>query len=230
MRTLALVCGLLALGGCFNGSLERRYAAGEHKNVSAVGATTLHVENVAGHVRIEATNGRDVDVAVMKRASSPEGLKNIHIAVTKSGDTVSIISSTTGELVVNSNIDLTIKAPSSLALDVSNTAGAARIIGFTRDVRVHSQAGTIDVELAKLGDGQQVDLVGTVGTVALTIPRRSDATIAAHSTVGSFHSDFPSLSSARENVVGESGGGTIGNGSAKVTLSATTGSIDINAR
>lgn len=230
MRTLAVVCGLLVLSGCFNGSLENRYAASEHHTISAAGATTLHVENVAGRVRIEAANGRDVDVEAMKRASSPDGLKSIHIAVTKSGDTVSIVSSTTGDLVVNPNIDLTIKAPSSLALDVSNTAGTARITGFVRDVRVHAQAGTIDVEMAKLGDGQQIDLVGTVGTVSLTVPRHSDATVAAHSTVGSFRSDFSSLRSVRENVVGESGGGTIGSGSAKVTLSATTGSIDINAR
>lgn len=230
MRTLAALCGLLALAGCFSsGSFEKRYAESDHKTLAAAGVKTLRVENVAGRVRVEATNANTVEVDATKRATSLDALKQIHIDIKIDGDTIAVVSTNDG-VVSNANVDFTIKAPASLALNVTNTAGTTRATGFTNDVSVSSQAGTIDVDMAKLGGAQRIDLSGTAGTVSLTMPRHSDATVDAHSTVGSLHSDFPELTSSRTNVVGESGRGTIGSGSAKVTLNATTGTIDVNAR
>jgi DUF4097 and DUF4098 domain-containing protein YvlB len=72
-----------------------------------------------------------------------------------------------------------------------------------------------------------VDLTATTGSVRLAIDALSDARVEAQSKVGSFSSDFPSITMSRENVVGMSASGTIGKGRATIHLATTTGSISL---
>ena len=218
----ASLLAVVLLVGCESSD---RYQENVSKTVSATGMKTLEVSSVAGTVRIDAANQNTIAVEAVKKGPSAESLSHVHITVATSGDMVTV-ASTNDDLTTNVNVDFRITAPASLALHVHNTAGTTRIDGFTSDVISDSQAGTIDVTMAKLGDDQRVSLSNTAGTIALRVPKASDATVSAHSTVGTFDTNFSGLNASREMLVGSGGGGTVGNGSAKVSLTTTTGTID----
>jgi DUF4097 and DUF4098 domain-containing protein YvlB len=229
MRTVATLFALLALSSC--GPLnaqDEQYVESIHKTISVNGVKTLRLENTAGTVRIDATAGSDVVIDAVKKGRTAESVGAIHVNIASAGGTISI-ESRYEVSPAHENVDYSIKAPASLALEVSNMAGTMHLDGFSRDVSARAQAGTIAVAMAKLGGDQKIDLRSTAGTIALTIPRKSDARVDARSTVGTFHSDFEGVEASREMLVGSHGSGTIGNGSAKVTLSATTGTIDLSA-
>jgi hypothetical protein len=229
MRTLASLVAILGLAGCFSGNLDdSRYQEQVHRTLPSAGVKTLSVDNTAGRVRVEAWNQPDVRIDATKKARDAQGLAAMHIDISSAGDTINV-KSVYDVGISNGNVEYTIKAPASLAVHVSNIAGTARVDGFIGNVHVDTQAGTVDVTLPKLGGDQVVDLSTTTGTLALSIPKNSNATVKAHTTVGTFSSDFPSVNASREMVVGEGGGGTIGNGSAKVSLSTTTGTIALDS-
>ena len=168
MRAVATLFALLALCSC--GPLnaqDEQYAESFHKTISANGVKTLRLVNTAGTVRIDATAGNDVVIDAVKKGRTAESVGAIHIDVASTGGTISIESryevSTAHE-----NVDYRIKAPASLALEVSNMAGTMHLDGFSRDVSAKGQAGTIAVTMAKLGGDQKVDLQSTAGTIALT--------------------------------------------------------------
>lgn len=228
MRATALLLATLVLGGCASTTLDNRYEEHTSTSVPAGSATVLRVENTAGRVRIEPWNRGEVHVDIVKRASSADALAQTTVTVTAKGGAVAVVAAH-ADMTANTNVDLRIQAPASLAVRVHNMAGTTRITGFSGDVTAESRAGTIDVELTTLRGTQRIDLSSTAGTIDLTVPKHADATIQAHATIGSFHSNLPTVASTRTGVVGASGSGTIGSGSARVSLQTTTGSIDLLA-
>jgi hypothetical protein len=201
------------------------------QSLSATGVNVLHLENVAGKARIEAWNQSTIRIDARKNAPDVGALRGIHIAIASDRGVVDISThydeSAAG--VSHGGVDYTIMAPAAVALRISNIAGTTTVGGFTGDVSVKAQAGTVDAMMARVSGNHTIDLSATTGTVTLSIPERSDATVSAHSTVGSFKSDFATVSGSRENVVGSGAGGKIGDGSAQITLNTTTGTIELRA-
>ncbi|MBV9057085.1 MAG: DUF4097 family beta strand repeat protein [Candidatus Eremiobacteraeota bacterium] len=120
--------------------------------------------------------------------------------------------------------------PARVALEVSNDAGGVSVAGLSGDVSVETQAGTIRTDFGKVALRRSIVLRATTGSIHCSLSRDSDATIDVSSSVGSISSDFPSIATRRESIVGMSAQGRLGSGSARITLSTTTGAVAIRER
>lgn len=223
-----LILTLIAFAGCSGNALSSdRVQEPFHQTASATGIRLVSVDNTAGRIRISASSVSQIRIDAVKRGPDEASVSRIHIDVSKNGDTLAISTRYDSGGFSRGNVNYTIELPASMAIQVSNTAGTTTITGASGDVAVSTQAGTVDVTMARVSGSQNVDLSATTGTVTLRVPNGADATVSARSTVGAFSSDFPSVTSTREHVVGVSAGGKLGSGSARITLETTTGSIDL---
>lgn len=223
-----LILTLIAFAGCSGNALSSdRVQEPFHQTASLAGIRLVSVDNTAGRVRISASSAPQIRIDAVKRGPDEASVSRIHIEVSKNGDTLAISTRYDSGGFSRGNVNYTIELPPSTAIQVSNTAGTTTITGAAGDVTASTQAGTIDVTMARVSGNQNVDLSATTGTVTLTIPKNADARVDAHSTVGGFSSDFPSVTGTREHVVGVRASGKIGSGSARITLETTTGSIDL---
>src|SRR5262249_36838889 len=120
-----------------------------------------------------------------------------------------------------------ISVPADASLDVNNSTGAIRIDAVGGDVTAVTQTGEVSAGVGRVAAQRSVDLTATTGSVRLTIGAGSDARVEAKTTIGDVSSDFDSIVSERRNVVGASASGKLGNGSASIRLTTTTGAISL---
>lgn len=231
MRRLAALLGLLSLCGCVSGGYsENRVHERFEKTLPSVGVTNLRLQNVAGTVSVRAWDKPQIRVDAVKSGPDQGALNSMHVDVRQSGSAVDVTTKyDAGFGISRGGVNYTIMLPAAVNLQVENTAGTVEIAGMTGDVSADAKAGTIEATMAKAGGGQNIDLATTTGTVTLRIPKHSDATVTAHSTVGTVDSDFPSVTSTRNNVIGSGGGGKIGSGSGTINLKTTTGTIELRS-
>jgi hypothetical protein len=219
---------LLAFAAC-SGDFGERVREEFHQTIVAGTAPIVHVDNVAGTVRIDGSAGSGIDVDATKYGHDVDELRNIEIAVRRQGDGVSIATNYTGSGHAG-GVRYHIVVPSGASMIVANIAGTVDIAGVRGDVDVQTQAGAITVDGGRVTGSRTVDLRATTGAIKLTIAPESNARVEANSTVGDFSSDVPGVTEQREHIVGASGGGTIGSGSALIRLSTTTGAIALRQR
>jgi DUF4097 and DUF4098 domain-containing protein YvlB len=221
---LGLGCALLtACIGSYGGS---RVSEATTQNVALSGPATLRVDNTAGTVHVAAWNNPQVAIVAKKFAPSRDDLKNIVIDVVHSGSSV-IVTTRYLQTLSHGTVDYTISVPTASSVRVNNTAGLVSVDGVGGNVNVRSEAGSVSATLPRVDANRSVTLHATTGTVTLTIPKDSNATVHAVSTVGSFSSDFP-ITSSSNNVVGVTADGRIGSGSGNIDLSTTTGAIGLH--
>jgi Putative adhesin len=227
MRILAILttAGLCACSGSFSDSAREAF----HQTVSVGAGAVVHVENVAGAVRVDAWPQASVDVAATKYAHDADALRDIHIGVRKEGSDVFIETSYGGGM-HGGGVRYRLSVPADASLQIRNVVGAVELAGVRGNVHVDTQAGDITAAVGRVAGNRSIDLGATTGAVALTIAPGSDAKVAALSTVGRFSSDVPGVSQRRENLVGASGSGTIGAGSASIRITTTTGAITLRQR
>jgi Putative adhesin len=230
VRQLAAVLVILALSGCAGVRFsESRVHESFDKTVPSAGVTMLHLKNVAGTIRIEAWNKPQIQIHARKSAPSIDALNALHVEVQEANGVVNVITRyDPGFGVSRGGVEYALMVPGSLNLQVENTAGTMTLAGLTANVSASTRAGTIEATMARVGGNQNIELKTTTGTIELRIPKDSNATVTAQSTVGSMDSDFPGVTSHMQHLIGAGGGGKIGNGSATITLKTTTGSIDLN--
>jgi hypothetical protein len=227
MRIVAILttAGLCACSGSFGDSAREAF----HQTVSVGAGPVVHVENVAGAVRVDAWPQASVDVAATKYAHDADALRDIHIGVRKEGSDVFIETSYGGGM-HGGGVRYRLSVPADASLQIRNVVGAVELAGVRGNVEVDTQAGEITAAVGRVTGNRSIDLGATTGAVVLTIAPGSDAKVAALSTVGRFSSDVPGVSQRRENLVGASGSGTIGAGSASIRITTTTGAITLRQR
>jgi len=218
---------LVILGAC-SGSFGDRVREQVRHSIRAGVSPAVRVDNVAGTVRVTAGSGDAVDVEATKYGNDVEDLRNITVTVRRTGDGVAIASSYEGG-VHSGGVRYRIVVPQDASLNVSNVAGAVDVAGIRGNILVGTQAGEITVDAGRVAGERSIDLRATTGALRLTIARQSSARVDAYSTVGAFSSDVPGITAQRENLVGARGGGTIGSGSARISLTTTTGAIELFA-
>lgn len=225
VRTLPLAA-FLVLGACAGifGQVHERF----HQTIPVSGAPTVHVDNVAGEIRIDAWDKPSVDIHATKSGRDAEDLRNITIDTRTQGGDV-FIATKYSNGTHEGGVVYTISVPTNASLNIKNVAGTISVVGVSGNVAVETQAGTIAADLGKVDGNRSIRLSATTGTVRLSIARNSSASIVAHSTVGDFSSDFPEIARSRSNLVGVSASGKIGSGSAHIHLSTTMGSITLKA-
>lgn len=227
IRTLSLAA-LITLVAC-TGTISRGQVQEQfHQSVPVSGVPTVHVDNVAGNVRIRAWNKPTVDVEATKNASETSELRGITISIHSVGTNI-FVATKYSSSTHSGGVTYSISVPSNASLEIKNVAGTVDIVGVHGSVGVKTQAGTIAADLGRVDGNRLIDLSATTGTVRLSIARNSSASVNATSTVGGFSSDFPSVAKSTQNIVGASATGTIGAGSAKIHISTTTGTIALKA-
>jgi DUF4097 and DUF4098 domain-containing protein YvlB len=225
VKIAALAGALLVLGAC-TGEFGDRVQEQSHQSVGVSGTPTVHVENVAGAIRIIAWNKPAVDVRATKYGYDADELRSISIAVHTESNNVFIITKYAGGT-HEGGVRYAISVPANASIDAKNIAGLVEVSGVQGNVAVETQAGEITADLGTVAGNRSIDLRATTGAIRLSLARESSASVEATSTVGAFSSDFPQISQSRENVVGSKASGKIGSGSAAIRLSTTTGTISL---
>jgi hypothetical protein len=218
---LALLA-LLPVMGCSD-LFDSNAVESFHATVSMAPAT-IEVHNPAGTLVVDAWTKRGVQIDAQKRGRTIEDVHAITISVQPRGQTL-VVTSHFPPSIDNGHVEYTIHAPASTNLDLHESAGNLEAHGFNRDVDASLSAGKLAVTMASVGGTQRVSLRLSVGTLELSVPSTADATVAADTSVGGVHSDFP-LTIARDGV-GQSANGRIGKGTARVELTNSTGAIRI---
>jgi hypothetical protein len=224
---LLLGLAVILLSGCSGGSFSNRVTEPMQQTFLSDTPVALQVNNIAGTVHVIGWAQPRVDVNAMKYAGSKDELKSVSVNVQHAAPTVTVTTSISFST-ANAGVDYTIRIPAASSVRVSNDAGIVRIDGVGGDVNVQSQAGSVTATLPRVDFNRSITLHSTTGVVTLNIPKDSNATVRAVSTVGSFSSDFP-IAASRNNVVGVTAGGKIGSGSGKIDLSTTTGAIGLHS-
>jgi DUF4097 and DUF4098 domain-containing protein YvlB len=219
------VLALCACSGAFGGNARETV----HQAIGAGPAPAVHLENVAGTVRIEAWHKPIVDVEATKYGHDAEDLRNIAVSVRKEASGIYIVTSYTGGT-HSGGVRYRVFVPADASLRIDNVAGAIKLEGVRGDVVVQTQAGTITADLGKVAGDRSIDLRATTGAIALWIAPDSSSIVEASSTVGAFASNLPGLSQSRENLVGAHASGKIGSGSGRIRLTTTTGAIALRER
>ncbi len=218
----------LLLQACSGAFAERMHET-VRRTIAAGAAPVVRVDNVAGTVRIEGWNKPLVDVEATKYGHDENELRSIAVDVSRQADEIAVATRYGGG-VHGGGVRYRISVPSGSSLRVSNIAGAADLAGVLGDLDVETQAGEITADAGIVRANRSIDLRATTGAIKLTIAPGSSARVEAESTVGNFSSDVPGISQQRQNIVGSSGRGTIGSGSARIRLTTTTGAITLRQR
>ncbi|HZZ00054.1 MAG TPA: DUF4097 family beta strand repeat-containing protein [Candidatus Baltobacteraceae bacterium] len=219
MTRLLAVASLFALCAC-TGSQVREQV---HKSVSTGAAPAVRIDNAVGEIRVTGSQKHTIDVEAVKTGMSVEAVRNIDIDVQAIGNAVTIATKYHG--FGNGGVSYTISVPAGASLDVTNATGEIRIEGIDGDVKAVTQTGSVQANVGRVSARRSIDLTATTGSIKLQIGPQSDARVEARSNIGDVSSDFSSIQSSRQNVVGASASGSIGSGTATIRLTTTTGSI-----
>jgi DUF4097 and DUF4098 domain-containing protein YvlB len=228
MRLMFSPVLLASIVGC-TAAFGERAQEDVHQVISAGRTPVVHVNNVAGSVRIQGSSKSAIDVTATKYGYDRQELRSININVHKQGNSI-FIETIYGGGVHHGGVRYRITVPADASLQISNTAGAVDIAGVGGDVLVDTQAGKISANVGRVDAYRTIDLRATTGAVTLDIAAGSSAVVTASSTVGDFSTDVPGIAKSRQNLVGVQGGGTIGSGSAHIRLATTTGAIALRER
>ncbi|HLY03665.1 MAG TPA: DUF4097 family beta strand repeat-containing protein [Candidatus Cybelea sp.] len=214
---------LVALCAC-TGSFGDRVHEEFHQAVDGGATPVVHVDNIAGTVRIATWAKPVVNIDATKYGYDASELRSVTISVHREGDGIFVVT-TYADGNHTGGVRYRITVPAGASVQVGNIAGSVSVAAVTGNVSVETQAGTIDANLGRVDGDRAIDLRATTGSITLRIARESNATVNAESTVGGFSSDLAGIVESRENVVGVRASGKLGSGTARIALSTTTGSI-----
>jgi hypothetical protein len=211
------------LAGCSFSSDIREQV---HQTVPATGTSIVHVSNVVGEINVKPWNKNAVDVQAVKSARSMDDLNRITIDAHSEGKNVIVATKYSGGS-GSGGVSYTLSVPRTASLIIEDVTGTVDVRGVLGNVSVSAQTGRITADLDRVKGNRLIDLGATTGAVRLSIARDSSARVDASSVVGSFSSDFSSVTVTRTSVVGVTAMGTIGGGTATIRLHTTTGSISL---
>jgi DUF4097 and DUF4098 domain-containing protein YvlB len=215
---------IVALGAC-SGAFGERAREDFHQALGVGAGATVHVDNIAGSVKVVAWRQPAVDVRATKYGNDAAELRSVKIEVRLEGKDVFVKTNYAG--LHHGTVRYRIEVPADASLDISNVAGTVDLTGTSGDVTVETQAGAITADVGRVAGNRTIDLRATTGAVELSLAPNSDASIAASSTVGDITSRIPGVAASRENLVGARANGLIGSGSGRVRVDTTTGAITL---
>jgi hypothetical protein len=143
------------------------------------------------------------------------------------------------------SVNLTVRVPEGVTLDISSVNGGLEIMGATAEVEAHTVNGgiearssggpvnastvngEIDVEMGTVGSAS-LDFSTTNGSITVTVPDGLNADVSMRTVNGSVGADFPMTVNGRINP--RRIAATIGRGGQRIELSTVNGSIDLRRR
>lgn len=245
------VCGLAMGVGSIAAVFDHNKVTASHSDTFTVAedtTLTLEVDNRVGSITVERGNEAQVVVEYKKtaygfsRSAAQKELDRITVDVDQPTDSRLVVAVDTGRdedswFARASSVDLTIRVPEHVTLDLENNVGSIHINGVTvHALSVVNNTGeiTFNGELAQGVTDPPLRLETNVGSLQVRLPRGANLEIDARSDVGSVTvcNDFDHIS--RNNTTSDSVGGhtqaTLGSGGPVMTLQVDVGEIDVCTR
>ncbi len=219
VRWLALAGLSIAFAACSGTQVREPF----HQSVSTGAAPSVRIDNAVGEIRVTGWQKHSIEIDAVKSGMSADAVRNIDIDVQLRGDTVTIATKYRG--FASGGVAYTISLPAGSSLLVNNATGTIGINGVDGNVTAGTQTGEVDASVGRVTGRRAIALTATTGSVRLHIDPNSDARVDAQTRIGDVTSDFPSISTSRQNVVGAAASGTIGSGTGTIRLTTTTGAI-----
>lgn len=228
-KRLALAIPALALvlvcTGCADAFGGQRYHETVHMTVSRA-LPSLSVDDAVGSIAISAWDKPSIQIDAIKSGRSADDVHNTSISAQPNGSTLAVEAHFGTNDVSNRSVDFTIHVPAATAVYVTSSVGKITIDGLSGNVSANASTGAVSVTMARLGAGQTIKLESSVGKIDLTLPNEASATIDAETSVGRIGGNA-GLHVDRDTV-GATAHGVVGAGAAKVTIDASTGSVNID--
>lgn len=227
---------------------------------------SVYVRNLNGSVKIERATGARLEVTAVKRwrRGDPADAR-MEVTRVGSGDGDVLVCAIWRDVTEecdeqgyrtrdqrrsrwdrdNDNdvsIDVTVRVPDGVKVDVSSINGGLDVSGATSLVEAHTVNGgidarssggpvnastvngDIDVRMGAIGSGN-LDFSTTNGSINVTVPEGLNADITMRTVNGSVGSDFPMTVNGR--ISPRRIAATIGRGGMKIDLTTVNGSIDL---
>lgn len=228
----------------------------------------VYARNMNGTVRVERATGSRLEVTAVKRwrRGNPEDVR-IEVTRVGSGEGDVLVCAFWRDVTEECDeqgyrtqdrrrdrnrwdrdndddvsLDITVRVPDGVKIDVSSINGGLDISGATSEVEAHTVNGgiearstggpinastvngEIDVRMGAVGSGN-LDFTTTNGSITVTVPDGLNADVSMRTVNGSVGSDFPMTVNGRVNP--RRIAATIGRGGMKIDLSTVNGSIDL---
>lgn len=230
----------------------------------------VYARNLNGSVRVEKATGSQIEVTAVKRfrRGNPEDVK-VEVTRVGSGEGDVLVCAIwrdvtedcdeQGYRTYNYNnrrrdrdrwdrndddvsLELTVRVPDGVKIDVSTVNGGLEISGATSVVEAHTVNGGVDarssggpvnastvngdieVRMGTIGTAN-LDFSTTNGSITVTVPDGLNADVSMRTVNGSVGADFPMTVNGRINPRRLTA--TIGRGGMKIDLSTVNGSIDL---
>ena len=219
-----------------------------HKTCPIDAGGRVSLNNVNGAVHISAWARNDVQVDAIKRADTPEALKEAEIVIDSASGSISIRTrypKSHGRK-EPASVEYTLKVPRRARLfavetvnggvDVGGVAGNVKVSSVNGSViarNLESEAqlstvnGRVEASFEKLEGTPSISLHTVNGSISLSIPDKSNAELNASTVHGRISNDFGMAVSTKHYRPGGSFTGRIGSGGARIRLSSVNGGITI---
>lgn len=214
MRILAAAALVLTLAA-------PQLAAAAQKETETVDQTftigprgTLKLRNFSGDIRITGTDGNDVVIHAVRRATR-DRLDHVKLHIDASRSIVSIEANRVdpdSRRENNNVVDTTfeIKVPHGTTLDVNSFSSKIDVRGVTGAVEAQTFSGDIEIDVAQAGQVPALTAETFSGNIQARVPAAASGRVRFNSFSGSVRSDLPismGSRSGRRDVDAELGSG-----------------------
>lgn len=216
----------------------------------------VNVSNVNGSITVEAWDRSEVKLEAVKTADTRENLADVEIRIDARQDSFSVeadyentknnrrewknhrklevqfrlivprtavlneIETVNGSVTVSDFVNYT---------KVSAVNGEVKATNLRGNANLSTVNGSVEAVFDRLETGSKISLETVNGSVNLTIPSDSNATIKADTLNGSINNDF-GLPVRKGEYVGRDLHGKIGSGDVKIRLNSVNGGLSINRK
>ena len=270
LRRIVLASGLsvftMATANAQGGSTDRDF----RWDGAVSSGRWVYARNLNGTVKVERASGNRLEVVAVKRwrRGNPEDVR-VEVTRVGSGDGDVLVCALWRDVTEECDeqgyrsrdrrrdrnrwsrddrddddvsLDITVRVPDGVKVDVSSVNGGLDIAGATAEVEAHTVNGgidarssggpvnastvngEIDVRMGAIGTGN-LDFSTTNGSISVTVPDGLNADITMRTVNGSVGSDFPMTVNGR--ISPRRIAATIGRGGMKIDLTTVNGSIDL---
>src|SRR5215207_3642278 len=227
-----------------------------HQTYPLAAGGRVSLSNINGAVKVQVWERAEVKVDAVKRAHTPERLREAQIKVDASSNRVRIEteypdstlrwSDRDGERHENpASVEYTLTVPRGVYIDeinlingdlniagvagpvkASSINGRVTAAGLSGPVNLSVINGRLEATLDRLNESGSVNLQSVNGQLVVTLPSDANATVRANTVHGGIRNDFNLPVRVGEHV-GRDLEGRIGQGGADVRLSNVNGSVTI---
>jgi DUF4097 and DUF4098 domain-containing protein YvlB len=212
----------------------------------------IEISNINGSIKIEAWDRPEIKLVATKIASTKERLADVDIKIDAGPDSFKAETdykswkNRTWSKNDKLSVDFELVVPRTAVLgeiesvngsvtvsdmtnytEISAVNGSVKATNLRGTAKLSTVNGTVFADFDNLSDDSTISLGTVNGTVKLSIPSSTHATVRANTVNGSISNEF-GLPVKKGEWVGSDLYGRIGNGTVKIKLSSVNGGLSIN--